>query len=48
MSEVWKNDVRGKIKAGMDSIRSERTHSAEKVKAEMAAFKKKWFKARDT
>jgi antitoxin ParD1/3/4 len=44
--EVWKNEVRGKIKAGMDSIRAGRTLSAERVRTEMAAFKKKWSKGR--
>ncbi len=44
--EVWRNEVRSKIKAGMDSIRAGRTHSAEQVKVEMAAFKKKWAKSR--
>jgi antitoxin ParD1/3/4 len=44
--EVWRSEVRSKIKAGMDSIRAGRTHSAEQVKAEMAVFKKKWLKGR--
>jgi antitoxin ParD1/3/4 len=44
--EVWKADVRSKIKEGMDSIRAGRTIPAEKVKSEMAAFKKKWKTAR--
>ena len=40
--EVWRAEVSSKITQGMDSIRAGRTISAEKVKAEMAAFKKKW------
>jgi antitoxin ParD1/3/4 len=44
--EVWRNEVGGKIKAGMDSIRAGRTFSAERVQTEMAAFKKKWSKGR--
>jgi len=44
--EVWRNEVSGKIKAGMDSIRAGRTLSAERVQTEMAAFKKKWSKGR--
>jgi antitoxin ParD1/3/4 len=44
--EVWKSEVRGKIKAGMDSIRAGRTISAERVQTEMATFKKKWAKSR--
>src|SRR5271163_243763 len=39
--EVWRADVRSKIKQGMDSIRAGRTIPAADVKAEMAAFKKK-------
>jgi antitoxin ParD1/3/4 len=42
--EVWKADVRSKITQGMDSVRADRTIPAEKVKKEMAAFKKKWKK----
>ena len=38
--------MRSKIKAGMNSIRAGRTYSAEQVKNEMAAFKKKWLKTR--
>jgi len=44
--EVWKADVRSKISQGMDSIRAGKTIPAEKVKTEMAAFKKKWKKDR--
>jgi antitoxin ParD1/3/4 len=44
--EVWRADVRGKIKQGMDSIRAGNGISSEKVKAEMAAFKRKWRKDR--
>jgi predicted transcriptional regulator len=44
--EAAKNKVRGKIKAGMDSIRAGRTLSAERVQTEMVAFKKKWAKGR--
>jgi len=44
--EVWRSEVRSKITAGMDSVRTGRTHSAEQVKSKMAAFKKKWSKAR--
>jgi putative addiction module CopG family antidote len=40
--EVWKADVRDRIKQGMDSIRAGRTIPAEQVQAEMTAFKKKW------
>jgi len=43
--EVWRADVRSKIVQGMDSISSGKTIPAEKVKTEMAAFKKKWKKA---
>src|SRR5271166_1365935 len=42
--EVWKADVRDRIKQGMDSIRAGRTIPAEQVQAEMTAFKKKWKK----
>ena len=42
--EVWRNEVAGKIKAGMASVRAGRTLSAERVKTEMATFKKKWTK----
>lgn len=42
--EVWRNEVSGKIRAGMDSIRAGRTLSAERVQKEMATFKKKWSK----
>ena len=45
--EVWKADVRDKIKQGMDSIRAGRTIPAEQVQAEMTAFKKKWKKNRN-
>jgi putative addiction module CopG family antidote len=45
--EVWKADVRNRIKQGMDSIRAGRTIPAEKVQAEMTAFKKKWKKNRN-
>jgi hypothetical protein len=44
--EVWKAGVRNKITQGMDSIRAGRTIPAQKVKTEMAAFKKKWKKNR--
>jgi hypothetical protein len=44
--QALRNDMRAKIKAGMDSIRVGRTHSAERVKAEMVVFKKKWRKSR--
>jgi len=44
--EVWKSEVNSKIKAGMDSIRAGRTLSADRVQAEMAAFKEKWPKNR--
>ena len=44
--EVWRNEVRGKIEAGMDSIRAGHTLSAEQVRTEMSAFKKKWSKGR--
>jgi len=39
--EVWKNEVRLKIKSGMDSIRAGRTFSSERVQTEMTAFKRK-------
>ena len=39
--DVWKADVRSKITQGMDSLRAGRGIPSEKVKAEMAAFKKK-------
>ena len=45
--EVWKADVRVRIKHGMDSIRAGRTIPAEQVQAEMTAFKKKWKKNRN-
>jgi antitoxin ParD1/3/4 len=38
--EVWKAEVRDKIKQGMDSIRTGRTIPAEQVQAEMTAFKR--------
>jgi len=44
--EVWKADVRDRIKQGLDSIRAGRTVPAERVQAEMTAFKKKWKKNR--
>ncbi len=44
--EVWKNEVNGKIKAGMDSIRAGRTFSAKQVQTEMARFKKRFLKSR--
>jgi putative addiction module CopG family antidote len=44
--EVWKADVRDRIKQGMDSIRAGRTIPAEQVQAEMTAFKKNWKKNR--
>ena len=44
--EVWKAEVRSKIKQGVDSIRAGRGVPAEQVKAEVAAFKKKWKKDR--
>ncbi len=45
--EVWKADVRSKITRGMDSIRAGKAIPAERVKTEMAAFKKKWKRDRD-
>jgi antitoxin ParD1/3/4 len=44
--DLWKAEVRSKIKQGMDSIRAGRSIPAQQVKAEMAAFKKKWKKNR--
>ena len=44
--EVWKADVDAKIKAAMESVRAGRVFAPEEVKAEMAAFKKQWKKAR--
>jgi antitoxin ParD1/3/4 len=43
--ELWKAEVQGKIKQGMDSVRAGRTISAAQAKSEMAAFKKKWKKS---
>jgi antitoxin ParD1/3/4 len=43
--EVWRGEVASKIEAGMDSIRTGRTHSAEQVKSKMATFKRKWSKS---
>jgi antitoxin ParD1/3/4 len=45
--EVWKADVRDRIKQGMDSIRAGRTIPAERVQVAMTAFKKKWKKNRN-
>jgi len=39
--DVWRAEVRSKIKDGMESIRAGRTIPAEKVRSEMAAFKKR-------
>ena len=44
--EVWKADVRSKIKQGMDSIRAGRSMPSEEVKTQMSAFKQKWKKNR--
>ncbi len=44
--EVWKAEVRSKIRRGMDSIRAGRGIPVEQVKAQMVAFKKKWKKTR--
>jgi antitoxin ParD1/3/4 len=44
--EVWKAEVQGKIKRGMDSIRAGQGVPAAEVKAQMAAYKKKWLKNR--
>lgn len=38
---IWKSEVRGKIKAGMDSVRAGHTFTSEQVQSKMAAFKKK-------
>ena len=43
--EVWKNEIRHKIKVGMDSIRAGRVLPSERVKTEMTVFKKKWSKS---
>ena len=43
--EVWKNEVRGKIKEGLDSIQEGHTLSVKEVQAEMAAFKRQRRKA---
>lgn len=43
--EVWKADVRDKIRQGMESIRAGRTIPSEQMKTGMAAFKKKWKKS---
>jgi hypothetical protein len=43
--EVWRGEVASKIEAGMDSIRTGRTHSAEQVKSKMATFKRKCSKS---
>jgi len=45
--EVWRADVRSKISQGMDSIRAGRSIPAEKVRTEMAAFKKRWKKMKN-
>jgi len=42
--EVWKAEVQSKIAAGIQSLRSGKALTASQVKAEMAAFKKKWRK----
>lgn len=39
--EVWRAEVRSKIKEGMDSVRAGRTIPAHEVKAEMDSFKNK-------
>jgi antitoxin ParD1/3/4 len=44
--EVWKAEVRGKIKQGMDSILAGRSIPSEQVKVQMGAFKRKWNKDR--
>jgi antitoxin ParD1/3/4 len=44
--DLWKAEMRSKITQGMDSIRDGRSIPAQQVKAEMAAFKKKWKKNR--
>jgi antitoxin ParD1/3/4 len=44
--DLWKAEVRSKIKQGMDSIRAGRSIPAQQVKVQMAAFKKKWKKNR--
>ena len=43
---VWKADVQNKITQGMNSIQTGRGIPAERVKVQMAAFKKKWMKDR--
>jgi antitoxin ParD1/3/4 len=40
--DLWKAELRSKIKQGVDSIRAGRSIPAQQVKAEIAAFKKKW------
>ena len=44
--DLWKAEVRSKIRQGMDSIRAGAGIPAQQVKAQMAAFKKKWKKNR--
>lgn len=44
--EVWKAEVDGKIKKGMESIRAGRVIAAADVKAGTASFKGRWKKAR--
>ena len=44
--DLWRADVRGKITQGMNSIRAGGSIPAQKVKTEMAAFKRKWRKDR--
>ena len=44
--EIWKAEVDGKIKKGLESIRAGRVVPAADVKAGMAAFKRRWKKAR--
>jgi hypothetical protein len=46
MNESWKADARNQITQGMNSIRAGKTIPANKVKKEMAAFKRRWKKDR--
>ena len=39
--ELWKAEVRNKIKEGVNSIQAGHSSSSKQVKAEMAAFKKR-------
>jgi antitoxin ParD1/3/4 len=44
--ELWKAELRSKIKEGLTSLESGRSIPAAQVKAEMVTFKQKWKKRR--